>query len=72
MAPLVYVPFMSSNERFDGQTLRSFGPGPGTYDSKKARTGDKAMRPKPSFGISEQRFRASMEEKEVGSIRSRK
>jgi len=66
MAPLVYVPFMSSNERFENKL--TFGmPGPGSYDPKlkiKTTNAQSKVSTKLNFGVNELRFQ-NPEEKEV-------
>lgn len=60
MAPIVQVPFMSSNERFENK--ETFGiPGPGTYNPKLKisikNPQSKMLATKANFGVNSERFK---------------
>lgn len=66
MAPIVYVPFLSSNERFENKTTLGM-PGPGSYDPKQkitAKNDQVKTINKINFGVNEQRFK-NIDETEV-------
>ena len=67
MAPLVNVPFMSSNERFENKVIIGI-PGPGEYNPKiKINTMNQnknSNNMNRNFGVNDERFKAD-EEAEV-------